>query len=217
VKRTELPIPLGYIGLGHAFELAYSQLERREVIEHDLQQEFQIRIGLWGLNPGAVAQEEDARRRVDHLFRQALTTGELQAFACHPDGATVGEVSDREAWSKSSFAFPGVETFIDLDTSPGPDVRGSPVFVERKAFEKWLAKTVRERADPRIRTGRKGRPSVRSPILEEFKHRCRDNAVRQTVTEEARDLQEWFKRNHSITKVPTIATIRRYLRPFFSK
>ena len=267
MRRTELTIPAGNIGLGDAFERVYSKLGSARVTVRDpkldlgkvpakgdgsvslkgipdlpyamleseaLQSGLVIvkpdrtRPGICGLDPKALALEDEARGRVERLLREALSAGELCAFAYNPDGVGWGEIADRDAWRKPS-PCPGLENFIDPDTSPGPNVMGSPVFVERNALEKWLARKVRDLADPRIHTGNRGRPSAKSLILDEFKRRCLEDeatrrggesVIKERLSDEARELLAWLKRNHPNAdpeKVPKEHAICRALSPLFNE
>lgn len=162
----------------------------------------------------ALEWQDQARARIEHLMREDLAAGNLRAFAYLPGDLRFGEVADRTSWAASS-VFPGLETFVDPDTSPGPSVGGSPVFLERKAFKKWLATTVRSRRDPRIHSGKRGRPSEIPLVLAEHRRRCFERTAKASVPEEAKALRAWFEGEHPIAKAPALKTIRDALRrPF---
>jgi hypothetical protein len=258
-RRTDLPIPLGYIGLGDAFEAAYEKLERPERFAHDLEsapkvtrldlsdgmleseaierriverhypvtkeQEVRMRhaarrlrieqgpFTLHGLDRDILIAEEAAIGRVERRVRDALSTGELRVYSYHMNG---NEIPDRDAWRAPNFAIPGLDTFVDPDTSRGPDVGGSPVFVEEKAFIEWLNGEAVRLADLHVRTGKRGRPSVvKSVIMPEFARRLAEGRNRKRITDEARELQKWFAHAYPSAEVPAENTIKDTLRPFY--
>lgn len=261
-KRTDLPIPLGYIGLRDAFEAAYAKLERPERFTHDLESAPKVtrldlpsamleseavergiverryplpkeqeaamsaatrrlrteqgRFTLHSLDSDMVVSEEAAMGRVERRIRDALSTGELRVYAYHPSGNEWGEIPDREAWREPNFAIPGLDTFVDPVDSRGPNVGGSPVFVEEEAFKKWLNREVDLLANPHVRTGKKGRPSVaKSLIMPEFKRRLAEGKTSERITDEARELRTWFARKYPSAEVPAENTIKDVLRLFY--
>lgn len=247
MKRGDLVIPKGHIGLGDAFDWAFAALENTEGLEKGLERRVPLirsqpategisqsedeaqaddearskgkarRFVDTGLDPVAVNADEDARARVELLLRSALSEGHLKALAYGPDDQSWGEIPDRSQWQKPSFAFPGLETFIDPDLSPGPDVNGSPVFLEEAEFKKWLRKQVQEHLDPRLRNGTRGRPSAKSIIQEQFDYRCLTGTVNQTLDAEGKALRQWFKDNHPLAPAPAEQTIRNIIRDAYNE
>jgi hypothetical protein len=247
MNRGTFVIPLGYIGLGDAFDQVFTELEDKEALDEGLSRrvplvrsqpaadgisqsvdEAQGAVAVQseskpslvvevGLDQEAVNADESARARVEFLLRTALSEGHLKAFTYSPDGRTWGEIPDRSQWHRMSFAFPGLETFIDPVLSPGPDVNGSPVFLEETKFKKWLKEQVAERTDPRLRTGRRGSPSAMPIIQNEFVYRCQTGNAKATLGEEARELLQWFKENHSLASPPNEHTIRNALRDAYNE
>jgi hypothetical protein len=215
MSRGTFVIPPGYIGLGDAFDRAFAALEDVEKLAKGLEQTVPItnsQNASAGLDPKAVHADEEARARVEFMLRSALSEGHLKAFTYGPDAVPWGEIPDRSQWQKMSFAFPGLETFIDPDFSPGPNIAGSPVLLEETKFKTWLKEKVAERTDPRLRTGRRGRPSAMPIIREQFAHRCQTGNVKEKLGEEARELLQWFKENHPLATPPEEHTIRNGLR-----
>jgi hypothetical protein len=236
MKRSDLVIPIGYIGLEDAFQQAFEALERAEELAKAVMREvslFSPQLSLEalhlteitleksrrvGLDPIAVKADEDARRRTEVLLRGALREGDLKAFAYGPDGQTWGEIPDRDPWQRQSSMIPGLETFIDPDMSPGPDVNGSPVFLSKTAFQKWLKQQVRERSDPRVRKGTRGCPSAMPLIEEEFNRRCLYGDVKPELGlgVKARELRRWFEENYPLTSPPALSTVRNRIRDRFN-
>lgn len=162
----------------------------------------------------ALKRADDARRRVEQIMRKALACGLLRALAYHPNGSDFGEIPDRNSWLTSSW-FPGLETFVDPDTSPGPSVGGSPIFLETRAFRGWLTAEVSHHGDPRLRTGKRGRPTAIPLILEEHGRRKFEGTDKTMVPEEAAALLAWFEACHPTAKAPALKTIRDNLRRRF--
>ncbi|UZF93774.1 hypothetical protein [Bosea sp. NBC_00550] len=140
--------------------------------------------------------------------------GLLRAFAYHPDGSHFGEIADRNSWLTSGW-FPGLETFVDPDSSPGPSVGGSPIFLEKKAFRGWLLAEASRQRDVRLRTGKRGRPTAIPLILEEHQRRKFEGNAKASVPEEAVALRAWFEACHPTAPAPALKTIRDNLRRRF--
>ncbi|ANY80639.1 hypothetical protein BB934_22390 [Microvirga ossetica] len=205
--RHDLPIPPGHLGLGDAFDLAFARLEDATRIVRVADPTVQIAARLWGHDRAALVREEKARARVEALIRAALATGVLTAFCYSPNGGVWGQIPTRAGWSRRS-DFPGLDTF--LDSGEGPDVGGSPVFVERAAFMSWMAAASRKAG---IRPGRKGRPSVMQLVLAEYGRRAEMGAFEGLpLVAVAHDLQAWFKQTHSDLPAPSPSTIEKHLR-----
>ncbi len=172
VRRDLMP---GSMFPGEKSDLPCVTFER-EIIGREVEECDGRKTSLHGLDQKALAMEDEAKDRSTPP-PDALSAGDLHAYAYHPDGVAWGKIPDRDAWSNPNFAFPGLETFVDPDTSRGPDVRGSPVFLEEKEFAKWLARQTARLSDQRIRTGRRGRPSAMPLIIDEFKRRRDEGEV----------------------------------------
>ena len=84
-----------------------------------------------------------AERRIDRLIRDALAYGELTPLV--RSGQQFEILSDREAWCVEAL-IPGFQAKTHHLLNPGP-VDDREVFIERKAFEKWLqSQTVIDRS-----------------------------------------------------------------------
>jgi hypothetical protein len=78
---------------------------------------------------------DEAERRVEKLFRDALADGVLVAWV-NP-GGQMEILSDREAWRPEALGIPGFEPSTHKLTNPGPN-DDREVFIERKVLKGWL-------------------------------------------------------------------------------
>ena len=122
-------------------------------------------------------RKDEAERKVERLFRDALADGLIDAWV--KDGGQMEVLFDRESWRPMAFGAPGFEPRTHHLTNPGPNDE-RPVGVERRQFETWLRMTAGVGV-----SHRRGRPEaadweavkylVHKKCAEEGGVPCRDN------------------------------------------
>jgi hypothetical protein len=116
-------------------------------------------------------QVDEAERKVERLFRDALADGSVDAWVKNPATGLMEElidaVSGREAWRQMASGMPGFELRTHHLTNPGPNEE-RPAFVERGRFEAWIGIAAKqlgiearqEAQVAEISRFRRGRPEV---------------------------------------------------------
>jgi hypothetical protein len=83
-------------------------------------------------------RNDEAKRKVERLFRDALADGVLDAWVNGRQGMEM--LSDRDSWRSASVGIPGFESRTHHLTNPGPDDERQ-VFIERGQLKTWIAVT----------------------------------------------------------------------------
>jgi len=124
--------PKNFIPLVDAFEVAVVHLAR------ELRETDELLSSVADCEAASIYQESDeARRKVERLFRDALADGPLDACVEGPNGK-MWKLDDREAWRAAALGVPGFEPKTHHLTNPGPNDDRS-VFIKRKQLKEWLA------------------------------------------------------------------------------
>jgi hypothetical protein len=126
--------PPNFIPIVDAFTEAVEKLAPAPTAEPDPtdlgEEEFDREFGEFA------QQRDEAKRKVERLFRDALAEGALDAWVqC---GAEMQILSDRESWHPEAFGLPGFEPRTHHLTNPGPN-DDREVFIERRTLKAWIA------------------------------------------------------------------------------
>jgi hypothetical protein len=130
-------VPIGYIGLGDAFDKAFKHFEAA-AYELDSLSQGEADLVEDSDDPGELAVIE-ARTRVNRKMRDALAGGYLQPFFTDPvTGPTVYTLGSLE-WLEIGLSIK-LATVINRITNPGPTfLEGKTVYLENTNFEAWDA------------------------------------------------------------------------------
>jgi hypothetical protein len=81
---------------------------------------------------------DEANRKIDRLFRDALADGVIDPWVNGVHG--MEKLSDRESWRTRPVGLPGFEPRTHHLTNPGPNEERE-VFIERGQLKTWIAMT----------------------------------------------------------------------------
>jgi hypothetical protein len=81
---------------------------------------------------------DEAKRKVERLFRDALADGLIDAWVNGTQG--MEKLSDRESWRPMPVGLPGFEPRTHHLTNPGPNDE-KEVFIEQGQQKTWIAMT----------------------------------------------------------------------------
>jgi hypothetical protein len=153
--------PPNFIPIVDAFDQAFDVLAPVDIvrwtkapIEHDFVEFNQAQLG----------EFDEARRKVDRLFRDAVADGLIDTWV--KEGGRMEVLVDRELWRTTPLGPPGFESRTHHLTNPGPDDERA-VAVERRQFETWLRMTAGSGVLSRV-----GRPeSADWEVVEDLLHK----------------------------------------------
>jgi hypothetical protein len=127
--------PPNFIPIVDAFAQAFNKLAPVDIVrwaEAPIEEDFAK------FDQAKLDEFDEAKRKVERLFRDALADGVLDAWVNGRQGMEM--LSDLESWRPAAVGIPGFESRTHHLTNPGPDDERQ-VFIERGQLKTWIALT----------------------------------------------------------------------------
>jgi hypothetical protein len=141
--------PSNFIPIEDAFDQAFDALAPVHIVrwaKAPIEEDFAE------LDQAKLDEFDEAKRKVERLFRDALADGLIKAWV--KEGGRMEVLIERESWRPMALGAPGFEPRTHHLVNPGPNDE-RPVAVERGHFEIWLRMTAGQGA-----SYRRGRPEA---------------------------------------------------------
>jgi hypothetical protein len=133
--RKVTSFPPNFIPIVDAFGQAFDKLAPVDMVRWA---EAPIEADFVEFDQAKLDEFDEAKRKVERLFRDALADGLIKAWV--KEGGRMEVLIDRESWRPMSLGAPGFEPRTHHLVNPGPNDE-RPVAVEREHFEVWLRTT----------------------------------------------------------------------------
>lgn len=124
--------PPNFIPIVDAFDQAVEALAPVDIVRWA---RAPIEAGFVEFDQAQLAEFDEAKRKVERLFRDALADGLIDAWV--NGGQGMEKLSDRESWRTTPVGLPGFEPRTHHLTNPGPNDERE-VFVELGQLKTWL-------------------------------------------------------------------------------
>ncbi len=210
--------------------------DRKLVIEHNLLRKQLREEGCWQYDPddpdtlylsptdghghALLKQTEEIVARIDTAFLDRLRRGELTAWARDASPLAPFREIPASAWKvlpigdivAGRLKVPGGPELFDIHVGPKVTHPSSPPAQPAAAPQEPPAPQ-----PPEPTTGAPGRPSSMHLVEAEFERRCATETLAPTLKEQARLLEEWFRRQYPETQPVTAKTIENRLRDPFRR
>jgi len=204
--------------------------DRNLVIEHNLLRKQLREEGRWQYDPddpdtlylsptdghghALLKQTEEIVARIDTAFLDRLRRGELTAWARDSSPLAPFREIPATAWKvlpigdivAGRLKVPGGPELFDIHVGPKVTQPPPPPVPAATAPQ-----------PPEPTTGAPGRPSSMHLVEAEFERRCTAGTLAPTLKEQARLLEEWFRRQYPETQPVTAKTIDNRLRDPFRR